>query len=79
MFKPYANAFDGLRHMASMIMISESLERGVELVDVMKDLGRSKMETALRCVHPDFERMKIGLDTVARKGYNPALKRARKE
>jgi len=59
-------------------MISESLERGAGLVDVMKDLGRSKIEIMLRCVHPDIERMKLGLDTVARKGYNPALKRARK-
>jgi hypothetical protein len=79
MFKPYADAFDGQRHTASTIMILESPGTGFGLVDVMKDLGRSKMETTLRCVHPDFERMKIGLDTVARKGYNPALKKARKE
>jgi hypothetical protein len=60
-------------------MILESLGTGFGLVDVMKVLGRSKIETTLRCVHPDFERMKIGLEPVARKGYNPALKKARKE
>ena len=60
-------------------MILEPLGTGFGLVDVMKDMGHSKIETTLRCVHPDFERMKIGLDTVARKGYNLALKKARKE
>lgn len=79
MFKPYGNALDGLRHTASKIMILKSLGTGFGLVDITKDLGRSRTETTLRYVHPDFERMKIGLDTVARKGYNPALKRPRKE
>lgn len=54
MFKPYGDAFDGLRHTPSTIMILESLGTGFGLVDVMKDLGRSKIETTPRCVHPDF-------------------------
>jgi hypothetical protein len=42
MFKPYGDAFDGLRHPASTIMILESLGTGFGLVDVMKDLATAR-------------------------------------
>jgi hypothetical protein len=59
-------------------MISESLGRGGRPADVKKVPGQGKMETALWHFHRDFYRRKIELDTAARKGYNPALKKASK-
>ena len=59
--------FPGLRHTASTIMVSEALGRGVGLADVMKVLGHSQVETTLRYIHPDFERMKKAVEVLAEK------------
>jgi len=57
--------FHGLRHTASTIMVSEALGRGVGLADVMKVLGHSQVETTLKYIHPDFERMKKAVEVLA--------------
>jgi integrase len=59
--------FHGLRHTASTIMVSEALGRGVGLADVMKVLGHSQVETTLKYIHPDFERMKKAVEVLAEK------------
>lgn len=59
--------FHGLRHTASTIMVSEALGRGVGLADVMKVLGHSQVETTLKYIHPDFERMKRAVEVLAEK------------
>jgi len=59
--------FHGLRHTASTIMVSEALGRGVGLADIMKVLGHSQVETTLKYIHPDFERMKKAVEVLAEK------------
>jgi integrase len=59
--------FHGLRHTASTIMVSEALGHGVGLADVMKVLGHSQVETTLKYIHPDFERMKKAVEVLAEK------------
>jgi integrase len=59
--------FHGLRHTASTIMVSEALGHGVGLADVMKVLGHSQVETTLKYIHPDFERMKRAVQVLAEK------------
>ena len=59
--------FHGLRHTASTIMVSEALGRGGGLAGVMKVLGHSQVETTLRYIHPDFERMKKAVEVLAEK------------
>jgi len=48
-------------------MVSEALGRGVGLADVMKVLGHSQVETTLKYIHPDFERMKKAVEVLAEK------------
>ena len=59
--------FHGLRHTASTIMVSEALGHGVGLADVMKVLGHSQVETTMKYIHPDFERMKKAVEVLAEK------------
>ncbi len=59
--------FHNLRHTASTIMVSEALGKGVGLADVMKILGHSQVETTMRYLHADFERMKAAMEALERK------------
>jgi integrase len=59
--------FHDLRHTASTIMISEALGKGVGLADIMKILGHSKMETTLKYIHADFDRMKKAVEILENK------------
>jgi len=59
--------FHGLRHTASTIMVSEALGHGVGLADAMKVLGHSQVETTLKYIHPNFERMKKAVEVLAEK------------
>ncbi|MBN1222253.1 MAG: tyrosine-type recombinase/integrase, partial [Candidatus Aminicenantes bacterium] len=59
--------FHNLRHTASTIMVSEALGKGVGLADIMKILGHSKVETTLRYVHADFDRMKKAVEILESK------------
>ena len=47
-----------IKHTAATVMIKEALGRGASLEDIMKILGHSQLETTLRYVHADFDRMK---------------------
>ena len=59
--------FHNLRHTASTIMVSEALGKGVGLADVMKILGHSQVETTMRYLHADFNRMKAAMEALERK------------
>lgn len=59
--------FHNLRHTASTIMVSEALGKGVGLADVMKILGHSQVETTMRYLHADFDRMKTAMEALERK------------
>jgi hypothetical protein len=48
-------------------MISEALGKGVGLADVMKVLGHSQVETILKYVHSDFDRMKKAVEILEQK------------
>jgi len=54
----------GLRHTASTIMVTETLGRGVGLADIMRVLGHSKVETTLRYLHGDTERMRKAVEAL---------------
>ena len=56
--------FHGLRHTASTIMITETLGRGVSLADIMRILGHSRVETTLRYVHADIDRMRKAVEAL---------------
>lgn len=59
--------FHSLRHTAATIMVSESLGKGVGLADIMKILGHSRMETTLRYLHDDENRMKKAVEIIEAK------------
>lgn len=59
--------FHNIRHTASTIMVSEALGRGASLTDIMKILGHSQIETTLKYVHSDFERMKKAMQVLEEK------------
>ena len=56
--------FHGLRHTAATLMISETLGRGVGLADIMKVLGHSRVETAMKYVHVDLGRMRKAVEAL---------------
>ena len=56
--------FHSLRHTAATIMVSEALGKGVGLADIMKVLGHSKVETTLRYLHDDENRMKKAVEVI---------------
>lgn len=56
-----------LRHTASTIMVSQALGKGVGLADIMKILGHSKVETTMKYVHADFDRMKKAIEILEEK------------
>ena len=59
--------FHNIRHTASTIMVSEALGRGASLTDIMKILGHSQIETTLKYVHSDFERMRKAMEVLEEK------------
>ncbi|MBN2251478.1 MAG: site-specific integrase [Candidatus Altiarchaeota archaeon] len=59
--------FHGLRHTAATIMVSEAQGRGVGLADIMRILGHSKVETTLRYLHEDGDRMRKAVEIVEEK------------
>ncbi len=59
--------FHGLRHTAATLMVTEAQGRGVGLADVMKILGHSKLETTLRYLHEDMDRMRKAVEIVEEK------------
>lgn len=56
--------FHSLRHTAATIMVSEALGKGVGLADIMKVLGHSKVDTTLRYLHDDENRMKKAIEVI---------------
>ena len=58
--------FHGLRHTASTLMVGH-MGNGIGLADVMNILGHSKVETTMKYVHPDFDRMKRLVEKVEEK------------
>jgi len=56
--------FHGLRHTAATIMVTETLGRGVGLADIMGVLGHRKVETTLRYLHGDTERMRKAVEAL---------------
>jgi len=50
--------FYNIKHTAATVMVTEALGRGASLRDVMKILGHRRVETTLKYVHADFDRMK---------------------
>jgi len=56
--------FHSLRHTASTIMVSQALGKGVGLADIMKILGHSKVETTMKYLHADFDRMKKAMEVL---------------
>ena len=56
--------FHSLRHTASTIMVSRALGKGVGLADIMKILGHSKVETTMKYLHADFDRMKKAMEVL---------------
>lgn len=57
----------GVTHTSATIMVSESLGKGVGLADIMKVLGHSRMETTLRYLHDDENRMKKAVEIIEAK------------
>lgn len=43
-------------------MVSQALGKGVGLADIMKILGHSKVETTMKYLHTDFDRMKKAVE-----------------
>jgi integrase len=68
--------FHNIRHTASTIMVSEALGRGASLADIMKVLGHSQVETTLKYVHTDFERMKRAIEILGEKALTKTGKTA---
>jgi len=66
--------FHNIRHTASTIMVSEALGRGASLADIMKVLGHSQVETTLKYVHTDFERMRKAVEVLGEKALTKAGK-----
>lgn len=60
--------FHGLRHTAATIMVKETLGRGVGLTDIMGVLGHSRMETTLKYLHGDTERMRKAVEALEKRG-----------
>ena len=56
--------FHNIRHTASTLMVSEALGKGVGLADIMKVLGHSQVETTMKYLHPDFDRMKKAMEAL---------------
>jgi integrase len=54
--------FHSLRHTASTIMVSQALGHGVGLAGIQKILGHSKVETTMKYIHADFDRMKKAVE-----------------
>ena len=62
--------FHNIRHTASTIMVSEAIGKGVGLADIMKVLGHSRIETTMKYLHADFERMKKAVKVLEKKAIN---------
>jgi len=60
--------FHGLRHTAATIMVSETLGRGVGLADIMRVLGHSRVETTLKYLHGDTDRMRKAVEALEKTG-----------
>ena len=43
-------------------MVSQDLGKGVGLTDIMKILGHSKVETTMKYLHADYDRMKKAVE-----------------
>lgn len=56
--------FHGLRHTAATIMVTQTLGRGVGLADIMRVLGHSKVETTIRYLHGDKDRMRKAVEAL---------------
>jgi len=56
--------FHNIRHTASTIMVSQALGKGASLTDIMKILGHSLINTTLKYVHADFDRMKKAMEVL---------------
>ncbi len=56
-----------IRHTASTIMVSHALGKGVGLADIMKILGHSKVETTMRYIHADQDRMRLAITILEEK------------
>jgi len=56
--------FHNIRHTASTMMISEAIGRGVGLADIMKVLGHSQIQTTLKYLHADLDRMKKAVEVI---------------
>jgi len=65
--------FHGLRHTAANKMVNEGLGRGVGVRDIMDVLGHSKVETTLRYLHANADRMKLALEILEPKDRNKTI------
>jgi site-specific recombinase XerD len=69
--------FHNIRHTDSTIMVSEALGRGASLADIMKVLGYSQVETTLKYVHTNFERMMKAIEVLGEKALTRTGKTAK--
>jgi len=56
--------FHNIRHTASTIMVSNALGKGVGLADVMKVLGHSQVDTTMKYVHSNIDRMRKAVEVL---------------
>ena len=62
--------FHSLRHTASTIMVSQALGKGVGIADIMQILGHSKVETTMKYMHSNFDRMKKAMEILEKETKN---------
>ena len=48
-------------------MVAEARRRGIGVSDIMKVVGISRMETLLRYMHEDMDRMRLAVEIVEEK------------
>ena len=56
--------FHNIRHTASTIMVSNAIGQGVGFADVMQVLGHSQVDTTMKYVHSNIDRMRKAVEVL---------------